>query len=466
MKIYAPNVHVFAFQLYKGANIDGNQLGNDLNFIWESGDAIFKETLHYDLKLSQRIDVNKKPEFTKVDILNDAEVIDDNYAVDFEGKITPNLNQDILVKGFAYPVRISDSYGLWLNLRRPEKENNQDTEELEVDFLQFLNPNNCLIFPEHPLFIGQTILITAWLNNAKNRNNSKQVATECLQQIFPHQNTSPPFYRQGELFGSPIFEYGLPTQSSKYQQVLIWLFTDEKADQLFNQCYRELLDLFFYRNKIIKTYQDSRVIYQQLDAAYRQIESEVDNIPEPENTQGVTSKYLKALQKQLKAFPKLAFQYNRLVLNLEDAQNTIAINADNYSNKLEQIKSGLNGDNLDFLENFLKKSCVTFQRQIQADLGYFQHGSQLLDQAINSIRGIVEIEQTESDRSLETTVQILGIGFGGGAIISGVIVQHIDKINLPPLPKNYFSASLILSMIATIVCTLLAMLGIWIKKRK
>ena len=56
-------------------------------------------------------------------------------------------------------------------------------------------------------------------------------------------------------------------------------------------------------------------------------------------------------------------------------------------------------------------------------------GSQLLDQAVNSIRGIVEIEQAKSDRSLETTVQVF-------------------------------------SIIATIVCTFLAMLGIWIKKRK
>jgi hypothetical protein len=55
---------------------------------------------------------------------------------------------------------------------------------------------------------------------------------------------------------------------------------------------------------------------------------------------------------------------------------------------------------------------------------------------------------------------------GGGAIFSGIIVQHIGTINQPLLPKNPFLASLILSIIATIVCTLLAMLGIWIKKRK
>lgn len=89
-----------------------------------------------------------------------------------------------------------------------------------------------------------------------------------------------------------------------------------------------------------------------------------------------------------------------------------------------------------------------------------------LDQAINSILGIVEIEQTESDRSLETTVQVLDIGFGGGAIFSGIITTHIDKINSPLLPKNYFSASLILSIIATLGWTLLVWLVIWITKRK
>jgi hypothetical protein len=216
--------------------------------------------------------------------------------------------------------------------------------------------------------------------------------------------------------------------------------------------------LFFHHSKIIKAYKDSRAIYKDLDKKYRDIESEVNKILELENNQDITRKDLKKLQNQLRAFPRLALEYTRLLLSLEDSQNTIVINADNYSDKLAQIKHNLNGENLDFLEIFLNKNCATFKRQIQADLGYFQHGSQLLDQAVNSIRGIVEIEQAKSDRSLERTVQILGIGLGGGAIVSGVIVEHIDKINLPLLPiipKNPFSASLILSIIATLVWTLL-----------
>ncbi|OUL27172.1 hypothetical protein BV378_10980 [Nostoc sp. RF31YmG] len=76
---------------------------------------------------------------------------------------------------------------------------------------------------------------------------------------------------------------------------------------------------------------------------------------------------------------------------------------------------------------------------------------------LSSISGIVETQQAESDRSLERTIQILGIGFGGGAIISGVVVQHIDKLNKPlaaisldnqPHP---FYASLLLSFFATLL---------------
>ena len=303
------------------------------------------------------------------------------------------------------------------------------------------------------------------MSNTKIQNDHQKIADECLKEVF-HQNTVPPFYRQGELFGSPIFEYGLPNQSSQYQQVLIWLFTKQETGNKFDQSYQQLLDLFFHHSKIIKAYKDSRAIYKDLDKKYRDIESEVNKILELKNNQDITRQDLKKLQNQLKAFPTLGLEYTRLLLSLEDSQNTIVINADNYSNKLEQIKHNLNGENLDFLEIFLNKNCATFQRQIQADLGYFQHGSQLLDQAVNSIRGIVEIEQAKSDRSLETTVQVLGMGFGGGAIFSGIIVQHIGTINQPLLPKNPFLASLILSIIATIVCTFLAMLGVWIKKRK
>ncbi len=69
-------------------------------------------------------------------------------------------------------------------------------------------------------------------------------------------------------------------------------------------------------------------------------------------------------------------------------------------------------------------------------MGYFKHGTGLLEQVISSIRGIVEIEQAKRDRSLEQTIQIIGVALGGGAIVSGVVTQHIDKPFAPISVKN------------------------------
>ncbi|MBE9005235.1 hypothetical protein IQ259_09305 [Fortiea sp. LEGE XX443] len=465
MKLYAPNIHLFAFQLYKSSNIDLNNSSINQNFLWNTGDEIVNNTLNKkDLHLHQQIDVNKEPNNPRVDLLKDTEIIDDNYAVTFDGKIPLDQNQDLLIKGFAHPLRLYDSYSLWLNLRRPEKVNNNHTDDVDIAFLRKLNSNNCLIVKSNPLFLGQTLLITGWLTGAKDKQITQQIANECLKSIF-HGYPLPPFNRQGELFGSPIFEYGLFSQLANYQHVLIWLFVDEQADANLNKCQQELLDLFFFRTKAVKAFKDSREIYKALDLAYRQIETILEQLPKIESSINTD---LEDLKNKLKQLPQLSLTYTRLLRNLEDYQNTIVINTHNYAERLQQIRDFTNSD-ITFLENFSQKNSPFFQQQITADLGYFRHGSELLSQAIDSIRGIVEIEQAKRDRSLENTIQILGIGFGGGAIVSGVVVQHIDKISQPLAaisPDNQphpFFASLILSIIATLLFTAL---GWCITKRR
>ncbi len=82
----------------------------------------------------------------------------------------------------------------------------------------------------------------------------------------------------------------------------------------------------------------------------------------------------------------------------------------------------------------------------------------------------MEIEQAERDRSLENTIQIVGVGLGAGAIVSGVVTQHIDKINQPLSaispnnPPHPFYASLLLSILATLFFGALAWLVTKLKK--
>jgi hypothetical protein len=68
--------------------------------------------------------------------------------------------------------------------------------------------------------------------------------------------------------------------------------------------------------------------------------------------------------------------------------------------------------------------------------------------------------------NLEKTVQIIGVGLGAGAIISGVVTQHIDKpfaplsLNNPPHP---LALSLFWSFLATLFFGALAWL--WTKRK-
>ncbi|MFB2770907.1 hypothetical protein ACE1AT_16680 [Pelatocladus sp. BLCC-F211] len=435
MKIYAPNIHLFAFQLYKPANLEEIN-ADEQNKLWHGADAIVKTILHTDLNLSQNIDVSKNSDSPRVDLLKESAVKDGNHSLPFENKISVDHQQDVMIKGFAYPVQLHDSYGLSLNLRRPEKEaDGTPSVDLDISFLSNLNPHNCLTLSPNKLFLGQTLLITAWLTGAKDKKYLYEIAESCLQAVFADAKQRPSFHRQGELFGSPIFEYGLFSELANYQHVLIWLFVDEQADEKFGLIYSELLDLFFFRTKVVKAYQDSRKTYYLLDEQYKNIERQLDKLSN-QKIDNLNQKDLNELTEKLKYLAELAVKYTRLLRNLEDYQNTIAINSENYHDRLQQISSKTQQADLSFLETFYHKISALFQKQINFDLGYFKHGTGLLEQVISSIRGIVEIEQAKRDRSLEQTIQIIGVALGGGVIVSGVVTQHIDKPFAPISVKN------------------------------
>ena len=477
MKIYAPNIHLFAFQLYKGSNIDPKSLKKEDIQLWNSADDVVSTTLQKSLELNRRIiDIKNEPKGLRVELLKASEVIDGDYSISFTGQI-PEKNQyqyqQLIIKGFAFPLRIYDSYGLWLNLRRPEKEfdHKTRTKDVDISLLSKLNDQNCLTLIPDQFFLGQTLLITAWLTSEDNQNqtNPYEIAQSCLTAIFPNPKHKPQFYRQGELFGSPIFEYGLFSQIENYQHVIIWLFQDGVADKLLNKSYEKLLDLFFFRCKIVKAFQDSRKIYQTIAEAYDEIEKSIEQIKNITKSENLNTKILNELNNQLKDLSQKSLEYTRLLRNLKDYQNTIDINSHNYGEKLRQISAATQEDNLSILKSFAEQDSTRFDKQINADISYFEQGSDLLEQAIASIRGIVEIEQAKRDRSLEKTIQIVGVGFGGGAIVSGVVTQHIDKPLAPTINFDYpvhpLVSSLFWSVLATIFFGLLAWLfTIWKEK--
>lgn len=430
-RIFAPNVYLFAYSLIDGAEGSKNPL-------WQEADKIIN-------CFFQGENITDRLIFTDSNNENRTYLLKDD-SLNFTSTQNPEI------EGFAQPQKIQDCYALWLNIGYSDED--ETVGDVEVEVLQKLNPNHILILPQTDKILGQTLLITAWLTNKtkqRDREYLRNLANQCCQTLLGDK--TPPFYRAGELFDSAIFEYGNPKQDS---QVLVWLFRDETADQQYDKYQQELISLFLYRTKIVKAFQDSRLIYKALNQDYAQIEENVDRIQQKLATSNTNYTYLDDFKTQLKTLARESLSYTRLLRKMEDFGNTIEINIYNYNEKIEQICGTLEIDKeeLSFLKYFGQETGPLFSRQIKADLGYFEHGTDLIEQAIASIRGIVEIDQAEANQDLQDLIQAVGVGIAAGAIVSsvsGLITQPWslpgrDRIFLPPHP-------FVIALVASVLCS-------------
>jgi len=205
------------------------------------------------------------------------------------------------------------------------------------------------------------------------------------------------------------------------------------------------------------------LVYDCLDRLYANLEDSLDRLQTDLNCPHdvVTNEDdMKKFKTQLKTFATESLPYTIFLRKMEDFHNTIEINIHNYNQIIEQICAKIkdDGDNLYFLRDFGQETAPLFLRQIKADLGYFQHGTDLINTAIASIRG-VEIDQAERDRHREKTekdsnqklqdlIQSVGVGIAAGAIVassSGLITQpwyfpNGKKVELSLLPHPFFIA--------------------------
>ena len=359
---------------------------------------------------------------------------------------------------------MDDSEGILARIGSPETDENK---YIDIAALKDFNVNNLLLADSYEDWLGQTIFITYKLPTYQPRTKKylRQVADECLKNLFPEAFVHPPFCRDTELLDSPIFEYS----SLKSQlQVFVYLVDDEIEKKL-RQIVQPLFELFYYRHKITKAFLDSRKISDFLKGLYGEIEGIIANletkIPEFESNNDVASQenvntdesltYLKSILKQLL---RENLEYQRGLEGLEKFNNTINIDGYDYQKKLSEIcdKWQASTEDLTTFKFFIDKNFAYFQRQIQGDLGRFKHGTDLIKIAVDLVAGIVDIEQAEIDRSLERTIQILGTGLGAGGIVVSAVGNYVERDIVFRIPQNGDRihpavASLLWSLLAVIL---------------
>ncbi len=344
-----------------------------------------------------------------------------------------------LYRLLLYPQKISDSYTLLINSFRPESPGFDGVNLTEIPKF---NPNQCLTLADDQYFMGQTFLITAYLNIAKPDKSETLIsyAEKLLKALF--SNAYPDFYEVDKFLDTYILEFSKP-RTDQTRVLVLFYFSDSTSKQL-QKIYFDLPELFLYYHKITHIFQMSRLSYAELDNLIQSQIISKSELPEPLD--------LEILKKNLKELLKTAPQYAKQFRKLEYAENTVNIHRKNYQQALQRLQKAIN-DDIEFFNRFTERESQIFALQIQADLNYSKPGAQLLDQAIASIRGLVEIEQAESDRSLENTIQILGAGLGAGGIVASAISGHITTPLIPNFKHSLHPGvlTLILSVLAALL---------------
>ena len=109
-----------------------------------------------------------------------------------------SLPDNLTLDGSIYPLRIHDTYTADLTLY-------YQNQTVSLDKLKLLNPAGCLLPNQIQASLGQTILIYA---EPVVYNDYRSLADNCLKAFLPDKfQPAPKFIAEGQLFGSPIFEY-------------------------------------------------------------------------------------------------------------------------------------------------------------------------------------------------------------------------------------------------------------------
>ncbi|NJR52473.1 MAG: hypothetical protein HC780_25780 [Leptolyngbyaceae cyanobacterium CSU_1_3] len=96
--------------------------------------------------------------------------------------------------------------------------------------------------------------------------------------------------------------------------------------------------------------------------------------------------------------PQKNLDYARCLQDLEAHHTAITTNISNYTTCLEKI-TAIGGDSPKFWQDFLNRAENQWQQQIQTYLKYLTPGQNFFEQMIETIRGIVEVEQAKRDRT-------------------------------------------------------------------
>jgi len=347
--------------------------------------------------------------------------------------------------GYYYPLQLGDTYALQVDYSGKIDANGKpNDDERDIDdkpFLKLKQEIACL--SQLTGTIGQTWLLWGKLTDNKTDAEIENIAQKCYSQIVSNYKWERDFIGKGSLLNGTVFELWYCPENlgvngkefwDKFRQesshVLIWLFpTDISSNEMRERVrtvYYDFLRLWQYRHKVVWAYYQSRYQKTKLKKEYIEIQPSIKQASQLPKLVQTNSLKLSQLQTTLTTNLINLSDYNIALNYLDIHKCTIEVNLENYKSRLAEIERQHPGSDLKFLKKFSESEIhgKKYQQQLAVDYASFSPGLTLLQNLNSSIQGIVDLEQTKSDRNLNTTIALAGVGLATSQIASAVILAQ------------------------------------------
>lgn len=349
------------------------------------------------------------------------------------------------LKGWYYPVRLGDSYGLLLDCSVEHSLGNVQqarNQAFPVNCFADLKAEIEKRLVNTPSTIGQVWMLSGQLSNFTS-DNAEIIAKECSQVSafnlnwdLDYRGQSP--FLSGILFG--FWQYRLHIPSDLHRNlnindiqdnhhVIVAIYPDTNTAKEAAKFNFDWLRLFAYRSKIIWAYGQSQYLKKELRDAFVVIQQYQKDF----NPSKSGKLDLKKLRQTLVNAQETLLNYSVNLNYLATQKRTIEVNLLNYERRLERIKQKLTDlqlpSDLKSFNNFIEDVNRRYLQQIKNDYESFNIGLTLLTDLINSIRGVTEIESSERDRNFQSTIAIVGVGLAASSFVASIAGQFPGATN-------------------------------------
>lgn len=413
-------ISLYAFHLRHTLTDFPNEADANANLLWENLAKLGERLLPFpDLKdLRSKLICYQNGKYEpKIEIGRQTDWLSDSGGLDLGSIPTA---EGFRIQGNLQPFLVNDTYAADLTLS-PESSN----ISIDVPQLQLFNPD-CLL----PSTIQASLGHTLWIYGEVDASEDCQaLASKCAVALLAGTNLNPVQINEDQLFGSLLFQYWAtdpnePQNSAKQTHILVSL-NNSKADTLTlaGKAYDWLLNLLICYHKTLYIYQEARNCYPKARELYSKLDKQMQNFPsliaDPKTR-------LEELKELLTKIPPDAVTYSSYLGDLKAHHTAITTNTTNYCTCLEKIK--VIGNHPQFWEDFLNRSRNQWQNQIQIYIDYLAPGQELFEKMIDTIRGTVETEQAESDRTHQFLIAFIGTALAVSGVSSQVASEPVKTI--------------------------------------